>query len=112
MEPCKVQLSQVASIVHVSYKNIDILSSAKGRNRALLSHLNLLLEKVSIAERKYTSEEIIHIPNYVQEQKRHDPEHFESCELKQFKILLFFFSLSDNKVKGVIKKIQIIGPNV
>lgn len=75
MEAGKVQLAQVASVVHVPDEDVHILGGAQPVDRGGVRHLALALEEPAGEDREHAADEVVDIPDYVQDQQHHQPRH-------------------------------------
>uniref|UniRef100_A0A182UC03 Nucleotide exchange factor SIL1 n=1 Tax=Anopheles melas TaxID=34690 RepID=A0A182UC03_9DIPT len=79
VEACKVELAQIARIVHVADKDVHVLRSAESVNGRLVGHFPFALEQHTVPEGGHTAKEVVHIPDHVQDQQSHQQgagEHF------------------------------------
>jgi len=75
MEAGKVQFPKVAGIVHVPDKDVHILGGAQSIDRRGVRDLAFPLEQTTRKHREHTADEVVDIPDHVEDQQYHQPRH-------------------------------------
>lgn len=75
VEAGKVQFPQVPGIVHVPDEDVHVLGGAQAEDRGRVRDLALALEESAREDGEHTADEVVHIPDDVQNQQNHQPRH-------------------------------------
>lgn len=75
MEAGKVQFAKIAGVVHVPDKDVHVLRGAQSIDRRGVRDLALPLEQPAGEHREHAADEVVDIPDHVQDQQNHQPRH-------------------------------------
>lgn len=75
MEAGKVQLAQIARIVHVPQEDVHVLGGAQAVDGCGVRHLALALEQPAGEHRENAAYKVVNIPNDVQNEQHHQQRH-------------------------------------
>uniref|UniRef100_A0A182LUK0 Uncharacterized protein n=1 Tax=Anopheles culicifacies TaxID=139723 RepID=A0A182LUK0_9DIPT len=79
VEACKVQLPQIPCIVHVPDEDVHVLCGAESVDGRLVCNFAFALKQHTVAKSCHASEEIIHVPDHVEDEQsyqQHAGDHF------------------------------------